>query len=178
MLISHPTAAAAPAAHRVAGGGGTGGYGGLGRRPVPCTVPCPAPPLVPCPLKPCPAHAGRSYCPTDKTPGQCDKPTRTAPCPPCPATPPSPPPVPPVPGPPCAGGFNTSNHGMCPGPNYHGCLNATARALPYCNTSLSTDQRIESLIGSASLSCCISLSWSPTVSRSLCLMPDDVCMWQ
>eukprot|EP01052_Picozoa_sp_SAG31_P027902 SAG31_NODE_2650_length_5298_cov_1.690710_1_plen_228_part_00 len=153
--------AAAAAAAVGSGGGGGAGYGGLGAQPVPCGTGSQKLAVrrreaeqqlqAPCPLKPCPVHKGRWYCPSDKTPGQCDSPAnRTSACPACPGrpnVPPGPPLPAPIPGPPCAGGFNTTNDGMCPGPNYHGCLNATARALPYCNTSLPVEQRIESLIG-------------------------------
>lgn len=48
--------------------------------PVPCTV-------VP---QPCPSHPGRTWCASDKAPGQCDKPSVKK-CPPCP-----PPPLPPT----------------------------------------------------------------------------------
>ncbi len=53
---------------------------------------------APCPEKPCPAHPGRTYCPSLTTPGQCDHPTHP-PCPPCggPAPGPSPQPIPPPP---------------------------------------------------------------------------------
>ena len=43
----------------------------------------------PCPAKPCPAHPGRTFCPSVSTPGQCDKPSHP-PCPPCKAPPPPP----------------------------------------------------------------------------------------
>eukprot|EP01046_Picozoa_sp_COSAG06_P032126 COSAG06_NODE_3187_length_5716_cov_3.110913_1_plen_250_part_10 len=36
---------------------------------------------APCAPEPCRSHAGRSYCPSDPTKGQCDKPPRTGPCP-------------------------------------------------------------------------------------------------
>ena len=39
--------------------------------------------------QPCPSHPGRTFCASDKSPGQCDRPSVTK-CPPCP-----PPPVPP-----------------------------------------------------------------------------------
>jgi hypothetical protein len=44
--------------------------------PVPCTV-------VP---QPCPSHPGRTWCASDKAPGQCDKPSVKK-CPPCPPPP-------------------------------------------------------------------------------------------
>lgn len=40
--------------------------------------------------KPCPSHPGRTYCPSNSAPNQCDHPP--APCPPCPGPPPTPPP--------------------------------------------------------------------------------------
>jgi hypothetical protein len=42
--------------------------------------------------QPCPGHQGRSYCPSDKKSGQCDRPP-TGPCPPCPPAPPTPQPT-------------------------------------------------------------------------------------
>ena len=134
-----------------------GGYGGLGwdakRRdgmPDPSLAPrqTGGALLTPCSAKPCTNHPGRTYCPSDPSPGQCDR-VSHPPCPGCPPAPPGPPPVPsppPVPGPVCSSGNISSNH-ICPGPNYHACLNATARAMGYCNTSLSTEARIEDLIG-------------------------------
>ena len=128
-----------------------GGYGGLGwdakRRdgmPNPQRAPQYSRSLDPCPSKPCPKHMGRTYCPSDPTPGQCDKPTHP-PCPPCTAPPPPPNPHSPVAGPLCSSGNISSNH-ICPGPNYWACLNATARSMAYCNASLSTEERIEDLI--------------------------------
>ena len=53
---------------------------------------------APCPPKPCPAHPGRTYCPSITTPGQCDHPSHP-PCPPCGISPPAPP-LPPIPAPP------------------------------------------------------------------------------
>lgn len=38
---------------------------------------------TPCPEQPCPAHPSRTYCPSDKTPRQCDVPMPHPPCPPC-----------------------------------------------------------------------------------------------
>ena len=42
-------------------------------------------------------------------------------------------------------------------PNYHGCLNATARSMAYCNASLSIDERVDDLIGRLGLQDQISL---------------------
>eukprot|EP01046_Picozoa_sp_COSAG06_P033492 COSAG06_NODE_3422_length_5370_cov_2.834187_2_plen_607_part_00 len=42
--------------------------------------------------QPCPAHAGRTFCPSLQMPHQCDQPMPHKPCPPCPSpSPPSPP---------------------------------------------------------------------------------------
>lgn len=45
-----------------------------------------------CQPRPCPAHPGRTWCPNDPTPTQCDQPSSPKHCPPgpCPAPPPSP----------------------------------------------------------------------------------------
>jgi hypothetical protein len=57
-----------------------------------------APP--PCPARPCPAHPGRTFCPSITLPGQCDHPMPHPPCPPCRVPgPPLPPPPPPPPRP-------------------------------------------------------------------------------
>jgi len=50
---------------------------------------------APCPPTPCPPgpHQKRTYCSSDPTPGQCDKPMPHKPCPPCKAPPPPPPPT-------------------------------------------------------------------------------------
>jgi len=146
---------------------------------------------------PCQSHPGRTYCPLDKTPGQCDKPSHP-PCEPggaCPAPPP---------GPPectsvklvkqeshskcvegknfgcnatgnsmwedgcrgyfsCGGGpsFECSVDGpgrhTCPctglpppsppgTPAFHGCTAPAAVRLPYCNTSLSREARLDDLV--------------------------------
>ena len=47
----------------------------------------------PCAPKPCPPgpHQQRTYCPSDPTPGQCNKPMPHPPCPPCKPPPPPPP---------------------------------------------------------------------------------------
>jgi hypothetical protein len=42
---------------------------------------------APCPAQPCPSHHDRTYCPSDKAPGQCDAPMPHPPCPPCGAPP-------------------------------------------------------------------------------------------
>eukprot|EP01046_Picozoa_sp_COSAG06_P035108 COSAG06_NODE_3737_length_4958_cov_13.429718_4_plen_470_part_00 len=42
----------------------------------------------PCPLKACATHPNRTYCPSNSTPGQCDRPpTPASSCPPCAASP-------------------------------------------------------------------------------------------
>jgi hypothetical protein len=55
-----------------------------------------------CPPRPCSSHPDRTFCPTNKTSGQCDQPMPHPPCPPgnCPAGPPPPPHHPPGPAPP------------------------------------------------------------------------------
>eukprot|EP01045_Picozoa_sp_COSAG04_P015574 COSAG04_NODE_1240_length_7596_cov_17.241697_4_plen_284_part_00 len=53
-------------------------------------------PSSPCKAKPCPSHPGRTFCPADPTPNQCDKPSH----PPCRCAPPGPPPSPLPPPPP------------------------------------------------------------------------------
>ena len=150
---------------------------------------------------PCPAHSGRTYCPLDKTPGQCNKASHP-PCKPG-GTCPSPPP----PGPPgapqcrtvkvvkqlssekcvlgknfgcnttgdsiwtagCRGYFSCDgspafecsvdgpgrHYCQCTGmpapappgtPHYHGCVDPAAVKLPYCNTSLSREERLDDLM--------------------------------
>jgi hypothetical protein len=50
--------------------------------------PAPSPPGGPCTTtpQPCPSHPGRTFCMSDKEPGQCDRPSAKA-CPPCPQPP-------------------------------------------------------------------------------------------
>ena len=54
-----------------------------------------APPAPPCSPKACPSHPGRTFCPNDPAPRQCDKPPRKGPCPAGPCGPPGRPPQPP-----------------------------------------------------------------------------------
>ena len=68
-------------------------YGGRCSATVPC---CYYSQPRACKPKPCPHHPGHTYCPSDSSPGQCDKPPRGT-CPPGPCGPPPPPPAPPPP---------------------------------------------------------------------------------
>jgi len=38
-----------------------------------------------------------------------------------------------------------------PAPNYHGCLSSTAQRLPYCNSQLPYEERVDDLVGRLSL---------------------------
>ena len=46
--------------------------------------PCKAAPRCTREPQPCPAHARRTFCMSDPSPGQCDSPARSGACPPCP----------------------------------------------------------------------------------------------